>query len=214
MCCHQGHLSWRCGVWKTQIIKRNHPIALWGCLNSAVLVPILIDFVDYFSVHCLNRSDMLNCSSTFLKDNPWDCCDYSKIAVKETYKAKRVFFSFLHKEIAHITTCGRICLKCHCPWWQKQAQHENQVCKKIILKAVSLFKGEQLIKRYCLCVIAASSSNKRNPFYFCNIYNQALVMEHRMRPPVGSEMEIWEDTDAMRRYIWLLFEIDRSLQAA
>lgn len=40
--------------------------------------------------------------------------------------------------------------------------------------------------------------NKRIPFYFIPIQDWTLMIAHRTKPPAGPEMEIWEDTNAIR----------------
>lgn len=112
-----------------------------------------------------------------------------------------LLFSFLHREIAHVATCGSGLSQ----WFvssvivrdRKNEHNMKTKSVKMILKAANIFKGEQLIKWIAVCLLLRPPAIKETLFIPV-IYNWALMIEHWMRPPVGSEMEIWEDTDAVR----------------
>lgn len=91
-----------------------------------------------------------------------------------------------------------ICNTCECQrlWQGKWAHHTKSV--KMILKAASTFKGERLMKWIACVSTAASSPAIKETLYISAHYNWALMIEDWMRPPVSSEMEIWEVSNAMR----------------
>lgn len=73
----------------------------------------------------------------------------------------------------------------------------QQVCKNDF-EGREYFQGWTTHKVNCLCVYGCVLPAIKETLFISAHYNWALMIEDRMRPPVGSEMEIWEVSNAMR----------------
>lgn len=109
----------------------------------------------------------------------------------------------LHLVIVHVKPVAGfvsvICCTSVIVWQEKWARHGHKVCKKKNdFEGSEHFQGWTTRKVICLCVYCCILPAIKETLFIPVLYNWALMIEHRMRPPVGSEMEIWEDTNAMR----------------
>lgn len=73
----------------------------------------------------------------------------------------------------------------------------HQVCKNDF-EGREYFQGWTTHEVNCLCVYGCILPAIKETLYISAHYNWALMIEDWMRPPVSSEMEIWEVSNAMR----------------
>lgn len=99
-------------------------------------------------------------------------------------------------------TCGRLFLTDLQHLWVSSSvagkmNAPHQVCKNDF-EGRKYFQGWTTHKVNCLCVYGCILPAIKETLFISVHYNWALMIEDRMRPPVGSEMEIWEVSNAMR----------------